>query len=266
MYGFNTRALVKSNMKLWIGFAAFNEAPNLERLVSDIASACLALRQDFAIVAYEDGSTDATRNILESLQTRYPLTLYSNPQNLGLGRGIEEMFQRVVAQAGDDDILITMDADNTHLPGYFPDFLRMIEQGHDVVIGSRFTATSHTSGFPLYREWLSMGARVYYGTLLHLPGVRDYTSGYRAYRVSALRRGLAAYPTLITRRGFECQVEILSRLYHTGASFGEIAIHYAYGNKQGRSKLKVWRTIARSLQVGWAMRQLLQKKDMVPRC
>lgn len=48
------------------------------------------------------------------------------------------------------DIIVTMDADDTHAPGLVLRMVRMISEGHDVVIASRYRPGSRPSG---HRVW-----------------------------------------------------------------------------------------------------------------
>jgi dolichol-phosphate mannosyltransferase len=83
-----------------------------------------------------------------------------------------------------------------------------------------------------------------------IAGVRDYSSGYRAYNAGflqdAVRRGSGA---LFAQEGFECMAAILIRLHKAGARFDEVPLILRYDRKRGRSKMRVFRTVRRSLSL-----------------
>jgi len=104
----------------------------------------------------------------------------SHVVNRGLGAAIGTGF--VVAQKLGADVLITLDADGQHDPTEIPKFLEAIENGAEVVVGSRML---ERSGMPWYRQvanWLgNISTFVLFGAL-----VTDSQSGYRAFTQKAL--------------------------------------------------------------------------------
>ena len=89
-----------------------------------------------------------------------------------------------------------------------------------------------------------------------MPGVKDYTCGYRAYTYESLQRARQAYgENLITQRSFACMMELLYKLYRSGSRFGEVPFALRYDNKGGESKMQVLRTMKDSLRTAWQLRR-----------
>ena len=87
-----------------------------------------------------------------------------------------------------------------------------------------------------------------FSTLYPIPGVRDYTCCFRAYRIPLLRRARAVYgEDLCTARGFEAVMDLLLRLGPLGMKVNEIGFVLDYGDRVGQSKMKVVRTIRSTL-------------------
>jgi dolichol-phosphate mannosyltransferase len=83
-----------------------------------------------------------------------------------------------------------------------------------------------------------------------LPGVRDYSCGFRAYRAALLQRALAAYgPRLIESAGFVVMTELLVKLAPFEPRITEIPLDLRYNRKAGASKMPTGRTIAGYLQL-----------------
>lgn len=223
---------------LYICFAAYNEEPNIQPMVANIAAALDAA--EYKIIAYNDGSSDKTLDELNAAN----LTVLSSPQNHGLGYGMNQLISYLVKNAGDNDIAVFMDGDNTHDPVVIKDMLIAL-QNHDVAIASRFTPQSVSTGISLFRWMISFAARVVWRCVLNEKNVKDYTSGYRGYKLSKLKQAQVAGKEFVTLSGFECQIEILYKLKKAGASFVEVPIKMHYEQKQGASKLKITRTIWR---------------------
>ena len=75
-------------------------------------------------------------------------------------------------------------------------------------------------------------------------GVRDYTSGYRAYRAAELAKLMNVYGRdFISETGFSCMVDILLRLRGQKAIFTEVPMVLRYDKKLGNSKMKVMKTV-----------------------
>ncbi len=148
----------------------------------------------------------------------------------------------------DDDVVVCMDADHTHPPDAMPPMLARLEAGADIVIASRYRKGSRQRGVPLRRQLLSLVGRILFTLRLHLKGVRDYTCGYRAYRVRVLREGFAKYgDALIERAGFACTDELLVKLAPFCSRIEEVPFILRYDRKRGESKLPFWATVKATL-------------------
>ncbi|SEQ80547.1 dolichol-phosphate mannosyltransferase [Lentzea xinjiangensis] len=224
---------------------AYNEAAALPRLLRRIADADLADRITVWVV--DDGSSDGTGDCVAGVRG-LDVRLVRHPENLGLGQAVQTGLRAVLAEASPDDVAIVMDADDTHDPGVFPALLEQIAAGADVVICSRFVEGGDDSTAPRWRRLLSRGAAVVFGRVLRVAGVQDFTSGFRAYRVSLLRRAAAHWgERLVEERGFACMVELLMKLRHCAPVVREVPLRLRYDRKPGPSKLRLGRTLAQYL-------------------
>jgi dolichol-phosphate mannosyltransferase len=141
-----------------------------------------------------------------------------------------------------------MDADDSHHPDQVPEMVRLLEQGHDVVIASRYRRGSRTLGVPWSRRLMSDAGSWLFRLVLPMRGVRDYTCGFRAYRVEVLRRAVAHWgDRLFDQDGFQCMVDILLKLRRRPLIFGEVPLILRYDLKEGASKMDVSRTIFSTL-------------------
>lgn len=166
-------------MSVLIAVPVYNESATVERVLRRIAEFNLP------ILAIDDGSTDDTAQILDSLRSELNLDIIRHEANQGYGRAIRESFQR--AHRDNYDWVITMDCDEQHEPERIPDFLRAIEQDtHDIISGSRYmNDDTDTSVAPTDRRAINR-------TLTHEINERlgltltDTFCGFKAHRVSAM--------------------------------------------------------------------------------
>ena len=83
-----------------------------------------------------------------------------------------------------------------------------------------------------------------------VPAVRDYTSGYRAYRAACLQRAFVQLgDRFCSEPSFACSVDVLLTLAQLGAKFGEVPLQLRYERKAGASKMRVGQTILRTLRI-----------------
>lgn len=233
------------SMTLYFCIAAFNEEKELPRLLARLDLAGKALEAQYQIIAYDDGSTDNTHTILKSF-TSSPVIVLGTVENRGLGAGILGLVTYLCANARAEDYALFMDADNTHDPMLAKKFLESAEQGAELIIASRYVEGSQITGVPRHRRILSAIASLMFRLILP-HRVKDFTCGFRLYRVGLLQQLFAQYGTqIVSRRGFECQLELLSKI-PPRIPIKEISFKMDYSSRVGHSKMALLRTIFRTL-------------------
>jgi dolichol-phosphate mannosyltransferase len=223
---------------------AYNEAASLPPLLDRLGDLATAWGEAVIVWVVDDGSSDGTAEIALQGHEGLDVRVVPHPVNMGLGQAVHSGLRAALALAGDDDVVVVMDADDTHDVELVPTMQRALADGADLAIASRFVAGGNDSTAPFFRRLLSRGAAVLFRAGLPLDGVRDFTSGYRAYRVSLLRRASGHYgERLIEEKGFACMVELLLKLRHCHPVVVEVPLVLRYDRKQGASKLRLRRTI-----------------------
>lgn len=235
------------NCKIVIGLPVFNEEGALPKLLVRIERLRRQFGDSLHLIFVNDGSSDGTALLLDNYVRSSPnAALLAHPENRGLGEAMRTMFAHTVSHFRDSDILVTLDADNTHSPELIPALVRKLRAERlDVVIASRFIPGGTERGVPLLRKLYSRGARLFFRLLFPIPGVTDYSSGFRAYSVRILRKAHQHYGNdIVTSNNFACTAEIIARLGKIGVKAGEFPLRLNYDRKEGRSKMDVSRTIA----------------------
>lgn len=243
---------------LYIVLPAYNEDQALPALLEDIEQTCAPIPHQIVIV--NDGSTDHTLDVIQNFaQTNRNIHKVNHSQNQGLGAALNSGFQYVLNHNKYDDrqlenqayenqnapdIVITMDADNTQPADCIPMLYEAICAGADLVIASRYVPGGEQNGLSLGRRGLSWGA----GRVMHyfapIKGVRDYSCGYRAYRLSLLAEGTRQYgPEIIKSRNFSGMVELLLKVAPFAECVTEVPLKLHYELKKGASKMRIWSTI-----------------------
>jgi len=165
---------------------AYNEAEDLAGSVSEVVAFCRAqVRAPWQVTVLDNGSTDATAAIADELARATAEVRAIHYPEKGRGQALRRAFL-----ASEAKWIGYMDADlSTHLRA-LPEALRRLEEGADLVVGSRLMRGSHTTR-RLRREVLS---RVYnalvrgaFGT-----GLRDHQCGFKFFDRARSRALVAA--------------------------------------------------------------------------
>ncbi|MGQ0644076.1 MAG: glycosyltransferase family 2 protein [Elusimicrobiota bacterium] len=228
--------------------AAYNEEEALGRVLEETAGALAG--RTFRVWVVDDGSSDRTAAVAEEWSGRLPLTLLRHERNGGLGQTLRTGLAAAGPALGDDDALVTLDADDTQPPALIPVLTEPLAAGRaDVAIASRFAPGGKSVGVPWGRRMASRGAALLFGAVFGIPGVRDYTCGFRAYRGSLIRRGTERWGGLVTESGFAAGLEWLIKLSFLKPRVVEVPLVLRYDKKPTPSKMPVGRTIVRTLAV-----------------
>lgn len=206
----------------------FNERENLPLIVGRLREA----QPDVHILVVDDSSPDGTGRIADELAADAPDRIHVLHRK-GKG-GLWGAYRAGFAWGLERDyrVLCEMDADGSHAPEQLHRLLDEIDDGADLVIGSRYVPGGSTVNWPASRKLLSRGGNLYISVLLGA-GVRDITAGYRAFRREVLETlDLDA----IGKEAYLFQTEIGWKAVQAGFDVREVPITFTE-RVYGESKL-----------------------------
>ena len=229
---------VTSTRRAHIVLPAYNNEASLPCLLDRID--ILAAHQPLDVWVIDDGSSDCTAEVASWGPPSLDVRVVVHDMHLGLGQAVQTGLRSVLATADDDDVLVVMDAGDTHDPAFIPALVREIAGGADIAICSRFTEGGDDSTAPWSRRLLSRGVSRAFRRVAKIDDVRDFTSGYYAYRVSLLRKAVDHWrERLVEEQGSACMVELLLKLRRCNPRIAEVPLVLQYDRKQGASKLRL---------------------------
>jgi glycosyltransferase involved in cell wall biosynthesis len=203
----------------------YNEEATLEVAVGRIRDVPLNVE----IVAVNDGSTDASKEILDRLHAAGRIEqVIHQPRNLGKGAAV-----RAGIRAATGHVIVIQDADLEYDPGEFPMLLDPIRSGMaDAVFGSRF----HGGPRRVLFFWHSVGNRLLtlLSNMLTDLTLSDMETCYKMVRADILK----SLPLVSSRFGIE--VELTAGLAKAGARIWEMPISYS-GRTYDEGKKIDWR-------------------------
>ena len=160
-------------MKTLIIIPAYNEQDNIERVVNNLIDNYP--QYDYVII--NDGSKDNTESICEARGYNF----ISHPVNLGLAAAFQTGMK--YALKNNYDAAIQFDGDGQHNPEYIMPMLEKLQEGCNIVIGSRFVENKKPKSMRMFGNnligiavWLTTGKRI-----------NDTTSGMRMFDKNMIR-------------------------------------------------------------------------------
>ena len=214
-------------MRVAVVLPTYNENENIARLLTQLRTVV----PDGRLYVVDDNSPDGTGDIAERCAAELGgIEVIHRPGKQGLGSAYRQGFAYVIAQGA--DVIVSMDVDFSHDPLTIPAMLAAIDAGSDAVIGSRYVKGGGTKNWPLHRRLLSRWGNLYTGAVLGVK-VRDCTSGFRAYRASALA---AIAPETTKAEGYAFLSELVVRLSRRGSKISEVPILFI-DRENGTSKM-----------------------------
>jgi dolichol-phosphate mannosyltransferase len=230
----------------------YQESANIDELLRRVA--CTA--PDVDVLVVDDGSPDGTADIAESVgrELGHVTVLHRDAKN-GLGAAYRAGFAWGLERGY--DVLVEMDADLSHDPAALPSLLHAVRCGADLAVGSRYVAGGATLTWSTRRRLLSRAGNAYARTMLGI-GTADATSGYRAYRATALD-AIGAEASRAT--GYAFQIELTYGVTRAGGRISEVPIVF---NDRTRGTSKMSGRIALealALVTWWSLRNRVFRRN-----
>lgn len=216
-----------SHLGTWVVLPTYDEAENLE----GISSAILHALPGCQLLVVDDSSPDGTGAIADRLAAEESrISVKHRAGKEGLGRAYIDGFA-VALEAGATRI-VQMDADWSHSPDYLPALVAPLDEGADLVIGSRYTRGGGVRDWGLLRRVVSRGGSLFAKVVLRL-GPNDLTGGFKAWRRAALE---AVEWDRLHSGGYVFQIETTYLATRAGATVREVPIVFK-DREVGTSKM-----------------------------
>jgi len=159
-------------MKIVVTIPAYNEEKTIGSLINKINAVMGSGRYDYKVLVVDDGSKDKTAEVAKLANA----VVYSHPKNYGLADTFRTETEKALKLGA--DVIVHIDADIQYKPEEIPLLLKEIENGYDLVLGSRFKGKI---------EYMSiikkLGNKAFSRVVSNITGIRisDTQTGFRAF-------------------------------------------------------------------------------------
>ncbi len=202
--------------KISVVMPAYNEAGRIAASIRETAATFDNFGWDWELIVMDDGSTDSTYEIADSLTKQYPgrLSVKKCPSNTGKGRAIKKSLHYITGE-----YVLFLDADMDLHPAQAQTLFDIMElDDADVVIGSKLHPNSKVR-YPLDRKIVSLGYYLLVRLLFNLP-CHDTQTGIKLFKAQVLKDVL---PRLLVKK-FAFDLELLVNAHHLGYRIAEAPV------------------------------------------
>lgn len=191
-------------LKVLVIIPAYNEEKSIERVVDNL----IANYPEYDYVVVNDGSRDNTAAICRRRGYRF----IDLPVNLGLAGAFQTGMKYAYEHAY--DYAIQFDADGQHRPEFIRPIVDKMEEGYDIVIGSRFVEEKKPCSLRMLGSFMiSLAIRLTTGVK-----IKDPTSGMRMFNRSLMKE-------FALNINYGPEPDTVSYLVKNGARVTEVQAH-----------------------------------------
>jgi len=227
---------------LYLCIPARDEESTIGPLLWKVRKVMAEFGRDYQVLVLDDGSVDATSEILDRYRRVLPLTVVREETPVGYARAVERLLREAVqlSRYPKRDCVLTLQADFSESPDLLIPLVKSLEGGADVVVGRQEEAMGDP--IPAPRIWTRRGARFVMGRALKGAPVSDPLCGLRGYRIISLRkafRELGDRP-LTTGEGWAANLEVLSAVAPFARRIEETPMQVRYRDLPRESRFRGW--------------------------
>jgi glycosyltransferase involved in cell wall biosynthesis len=206
-------------MKIVVTIPAYNEEKTIGLVINKIKEAMESNSYNYEILVVDDGSND---NIAE-ITKKAGAVIYSHPKNYGLAETFKTEIKKSLEMGA--DIIVHIDADNQYQPVEIPKLIKEINNGYDLVLGSRFKGKIES--MPIIKR---LGNKAFSKVISNISGLKisDAQTGFRAFTREVAEK------VKITSNHTYTQEQII-RAIREKFRIKEIPIYFA--KRDGKSRL-----------------------------
>lgn len=225
---------------LYFCIPSYNEAPTVGLLLWRLRKVFQEQPREYEVIVFDDGSTDATRDTLESYHSVMPLTVIGG-KHVGYAGAVDALCREASKRTRYPrrDAIVLMQADFTDQPEHVPELLRRFDGGADIVVAERppdsVTVPQAVRTLRRFAPWITK-------PFVSVAGVNDPFSTLRLIRVSVIRDLLKERgdQPFIVGDGWSANVDFLLRTMPHARRVETVELLPRYDVRERESRVRAW--------------------------
>jgi glycosyltransferase involved in cell wall biosynthesis len=240
---------------LYFCIPAYNEAPTVGLLIWRLRKVFQEQPREYEVLVYDDGSTDATAELLEPYHKVMPLTVLGG-KRVGYAAALDALCREASRRTRYPrrDAVIVLQGDFTDQPEHLPELIKRFDGGADVVVAER---PADAASVPQSVRRLRRVAPWMVRPFIAVPGVHDLFSSLRLFRVSVIRDLIKerGEQPLVEGEGWGANVDLLLRAAVHARRLETVELAPRYDVRVRATRIRPWNDAMALLRFARAARR-----------
>jgi glycosyltransferase involved in cell wall biosynthesis len=206
--------------------------------------------REYELLVFNDGSTDATADVLAPYADALPVTILGGPQHVGYAKAIDTLFRTAVERCRYPrrDAVILMQGDLTDRPDQIPELVKRFEGGADIVVGE----AAIDSDMPKPVRQLQRIGRWLARRFARVPGVNNPLGSFRLFRVTVVRDAVraAGEKPIVEGDGWGANIDLLLAMAPHARRIESVPMQPRYDLRPRPTRIRPWHDAFRLYRFG----------------
>ena len=218
----------------------YNEALNVEELTKSLKNTLTDYDKYYLFV--DDCSSDNTLDLISANLNGEKFNIIIKEKNQGPGDSFNLGFEWILLHSEkEDDIVVTLEADNTSDLSILSKMIKISEMGFDLVLASVYAQGGGFEQTTFFRKIISFIINIFLRLIFDIKTL-TLSSFYRVYKIQLLKYIKSSYKMIVAEKGFVSMVEVLLKAIRLNSSIIEIPMRLHSTRRKGKSKMKTLKT------------------------
>jgi glycosyltransferase involved in cell wall biosynthesis len=207
-------------------------------------------QREYELLVYNDGSSDATAEVLAPYADALPVTILGGKEHVGYARAIDELLRAALSRCRYPrrDAVVLMQGDFTDQPEQIPELVKRFEGGADIVVAEPAIDAS----MPKPVRQLQRVGRWIARRFARIPGVTNPLGSFRLFRVTVVRDAVRAAgdKPLIEGDGWDANIDLLLAMAPHARRIEAVTLQPRYDLRPRPTRIRLWHDALRLYRFG----------------